>query len=144
MLKRNILLITVFILFQNAYSQFPIGKNTEVAEKEIKQILKTNGYTFLNKTVSTDETVSLKFSEEFSVLFDKNHYENVSYMNISTFKKKIIDRLKTTFNFSKWIYIGELPNIANELESVYRYKGFKIRMPHSIGMYQFTVTLNEE
>lgn len=144
-MQKHILIFILFLGFYNiSYSQFPVGKNMKIAVTELKQFLKTKGYNFL-KTYDNDNNLErLDYSEEFSIMVGKNLYENVSYININTFKKKIFERLKTTFNFTSWTYVGELPNIDGELESIYLYKNYRIRIPHSDGSFQFIVRLSDE
>jgi hypothetical protein len=137
----TILLITLSML---CYSQFPIGRNVKSAKTEFINLLKLKGFHLLKQEEVDEDFDIAKFSEEFTVYFGKNSYENVYWITLSTFKKSIYEKLKNIFNFSSWVYIGEFPNKANEIESVYTYGRYRIRMPHPDGAFQFVVNLKDE
>ena len=142
-MKTN-LVITIIILFcfsMPIYGQFPIGKNINTAETELKQYLKAKGFTFLKAFPADEKILRLDYSDEFTIIFGKNSYENVYYINMSTFKTKVMEKLKTAFHFNKWIYQYEEINGENgSNEVIYHYKEWKIRyIPHRTH-FQFTVT----
>ncbi len=113
---KKILVVAILLVMQKvSYSQFSIGKNIKVAEKEIKQLLQSSGFTFLKLTGVTDSHEMLEFSEEFTIVLGKNYYENVPYINISTTKSTVMSRIKKAFNSSKWTYVGEFPNVDDEI-----------------------------
>lgn len=140
----TILCFTFFLFQKSSFCQFPIGENIKKSEKELKQFLKSKGFTFLKKGNSDKDLKILEYSDEFTIILGKNHYENVYYVNISTFRNKVMAKLKTAFSFSRWTYIGELPNAEGKNESFYYYKNYQIRMPHSNGLYQFIVKLKDD
>jgi hypothetical protein len=142
-MRKVCLLILLLGLVNFCYSQFPVGKNIEDAKTELRKFLKAKGFKYLKSSTDSKDMESIDFTDEFSIILSKNRYENVSYININTFRKKVFERLKTSFNFSSWKYLGDYPKVAGEVERVYNYKNYVIRLPYPDGNYQFIVRLND-
>lgn len=141
--KQALIFILIFGLYNHAYTQLPVGKNIKTAKSEITEFLKSKGYHFLKSEKFENGVETLLFSEEFRIVLQKNSYDNVALININTLKKQLFARIKITFNFSQWSYIGEVLEGSNETGSIYAYKNYKIRIPQGLTNYQIIVKLDE-
>ena len=139
-----VLILFLSILKLNGFAQFPIGKNVKAVKSELVNFLKIKGFHFLTYEVVDEDFDAIKFSEEFTIYAGKNSYENIEYLTFSTFKKSVYEKLKNAFNFSTWKYSGLSPNVTNEIEPIYLFKNYRIRMPFANGCYQFIVKLADE
>lgn len=141
---RNIFFIILLSTYSNlSYSQFPIGKNITTAKIEIKLYLKSKGFNFLRDHKLSENLEGLLYSDEFRVTLRINSFENIQSINFGANKIAVMNKLKKAFYFSDWNYKGEYPNALNEIESIYYYKNYKIRMDMQTLQFVVTIISNE-
>ena len=130
--KSTIAFVAIFVaIHSTTFAQFPLGKNIDIAKIDIKSFLKKNGFTFLKEYPlgKNNDIFVISYSEEFRVTLQINGYENVTSINFISNKMSTFINLKNSLSFDKWKYIGESRDpINNNIESLYHFKNFKIRM----------------
>lgn len=106
---KSIILISVLCLnYLQIFGQFPIGKNINKGESELKKYLLSKGYNLVRvEKVKGDRDTTLKshhlyYAEEFMVSISINIYDNIEHINFNSKRLKTIEKLLNNFSFQKW------------------------------------------